>query len=212
MTLCDATGWRHPAAASRATPTTCTYCRCSGSATRGAARPKRPSRCCARSPAMRAQGRPSRCIRNWVNISFFAKVLRRFFPSRTRRTTLAFSTARTRRPTSLPNVEIGSNVTLNAVVVDKHCRLPAGLVVGINAEQDRRRFHVTPSGVTVITPEMLGQALHSAIAGLPDSRSEGIRLEHAVQRRIEESGSGLKWTSPHRNVPRHGTPPSARTP
>jgi glucose-1-phosphate adenylyltransferase len=33
-------------------------------------------------------------------------------------------------------------------------------VVGVDAEADRRRFHVTGKGVTLITPEMLGQHLH----------------------------------------------------
>jgi ADP-glucose pyrophosphorylase len=48
---------------------------------------------------------------------------------------------------------------LKRVVVDKYCRLPPELVVGVDAEVDRRRFHVTDKGVTLITPEMLGQYL-----------------------------------------------------
>jgi glucose-1-phosphate adenylyltransferase len=42
-------------------------------------------------------------------------------------------------------------------VVDKSCVLPEGLAVGFNPEEDRRRFHVSERGVTLITPEMLGQ-------------------------------------------------------
>jgi glucose-1-phosphate adenylyltransferase len=34
------------------------------------------------------------------------------------------------------------------------------LVVGVNPEEDRKRFHVSPNGVTLITPEMLGQMTH----------------------------------------------------
>ncbi len=60
----------------------------------------------------------------------------------------------------LPNVEIGNNVTLRRVVVDKHCRLPDGLTAGVDAEADRKRFHVTERGVTVIVPESLGQRVH----------------------------------------------------
>lgn len=57
----------------------------------------------------------------------------------------------------LPNVVIGRGVRLHKVVVDKHCVLPDGLQAGIDPESDRRHFHVTPRGVTLITPEMLGQ-------------------------------------------------------
>jgi glucose-1-phosphate adenylyltransferase len=52
-------------------------------------------------------------------------------------------------------------VTLKRAIVDKNCKIPEGLEVGVNLEQDRERFHVSPNGVTLITPEMLGQKVHS---------------------------------------------------
>ena len=61
----------------------------------------------------------------------------------------------------LPKVNIGRHVTLKRVIVDKSCNIPEGLEVGVNPEEDRKRFHVSPNGVTVITPEMLGQKVHS---------------------------------------------------
>ena len=60
----------------------------------------------------------------------------------------------------LPNVDIGRNTLLRRVVVDKHCRLPEGLEVGVDPDVDRRRFRVTERGITVIVPEMLGQQVH----------------------------------------------------
>jgi len=60
----------------------------------------------------------------------------------------------------LPNVDIGRNVVLKRAVVEKYCRLPDGLVAGANPEEDRKRFHVTERGVTLIVPEMLGQQVH----------------------------------------------------
>jgi glucose-1-phosphate adenylyltransferase len=51
-------------------------------------------------------------------------------------------------------------VKINRCVVDKRCELPEGLVVGFDPEEDRRRFHVTDNGLTLITPEMLGQEVH----------------------------------------------------
>jgi glucose-1-phosphate adenylyltransferase len=60
----------------------------------------------------------------------------------------------------LPNVEIGNNVTLRRVIVDKRCRLPDGLKAGVDPAADCKRFHVTDRGVTVIVPESLGQRVH----------------------------------------------------
>ncbi|BAN35803.1 glucose-1-phosphate adenylyltransferase [Sulfuricella denitrificans skB26] len=60
----------------------------------------------------------------------------------------------------LPNVEIGRHVTLKRVVVDKHCKIPDGFSAGIVPERDKQCFHVTERGITLITPEMLGQTVH----------------------------------------------------
>jgi glucose-1-phosphate adenylyltransferase len=60
----------------------------------------------------------------------------------------------------LPNVEVGRGVVLKRTVVDKHCRLPDGLAVGLDPDADRRRFHVTDRGIVLVIPEMLGQQVH----------------------------------------------------
>lgn len=60
----------------------------------------------------------------------------------------------------LPNVKVSSNVTLKRVVVDKHCVIPEGLTVGVNREEDAKRFYVSKKGITLITPDMLGQQIH----------------------------------------------------
>lgn len=58
----------------------------------------------------------------------------------------------------LPNVTIGRDVRLSRTVIDKHCRLPDGFRAGFDAAADRARgMHVTPAGVTLVTPQMLGQ-------------------------------------------------------
>ena len=44
--------------------------------------------------------------------------------------------------------------------MDKGCRIPDGLEVGFNPVKDAERFYVTENGVTLITPEMLGQYIH----------------------------------------------------
>ena len=60
----------------------------------------------------------------------------------------------------LPNVVVGRGSVLKRTVVDKHCRLPEGFTAGLDADLDRRRFHVTERGITLIVPEMLGQQPH----------------------------------------------------
>ena len=60
----------------------------------------------------------------------------------------------------LPRVEIGRRVHLRKVVVDKLCVLPDDFAAGLDPESDRSRFYVTEKGITLITPEMLGQKVH----------------------------------------------------
>ena len=46
------------------------------------------------------------------------------------------------------------------MVVDKGCRIPEGMEIGFDRDKDAQRFYVTERGVTLITPEMLGQYIH----------------------------------------------------
>ena len=60
----------------------------------------------------------------------------------------------------LPNADIGRNVRLKRVIVDKNCIIPPGLMVGFDPVEDQKRFYVTENGITLITPEMLKQKIH----------------------------------------------------
>ncbi len=61
----------------------------------------------------------------------------------------------------LPNVNVGRRCRILSAVIDRGCHIPEGTVIGENAEEDRARgFYVTDGGVTLVTPEMLGQALN----------------------------------------------------
>jgi glucose-1-phosphate adenylyltransferase len=55
----------------------------------------------------------------------------------------------------LPHVDIARGARLTRVVVDRGVRIPAGLVVGENPEEDAKRFRRTESGITLITQTML---------------------------------------------------------
>lgn len=57
----------------------------------------------------------------------------------------------------LPNVEVGRNCVLKKCIVDKNSVIPEGMVIGVNPVEDRKRFRVTESGITLVTKEMLGQ-------------------------------------------------------
>ena len=63
----------------------------------------------------------------------------------------------------LPNVEVLPNVTLKRVVVDKNCVIPEGMVAGVNRQDDEKRFYVSEQGITLITPDMLGQNVHGTL-------------------------------------------------
>jgi glucose-1-phosphate adenylyltransferase len=60
----------------------------------------------------------------------------------------------------LPDAKIGRGVCLRRAVVDRFCLLPDGFVAGVDRSADEARFHVTPGGVVLITPDMLGQQVH----------------------------------------------------
>lgn len=60
----------------------------------------------------------------------------------------------------LPEVEVGRHARIRKAIVDRGCRIPEGLVIGENLEEDRKRFRVTDKGVVLVTPEMLHQHPH----------------------------------------------------
>ncbi|HEB85928.1 MAG TPA: glucose-1-phosphate adenylyltransferase [Gammaproteobacteria bacterium] len=60
----------------------------------------------------------------------------------------------------LPNVVIGEHCRISKAIIDKGCKVPKGTLIGQNPEHDRERFHISPGGVALVTPEMLGQRLH----------------------------------------------------
>ena len=60
----------------------------------------------------------------------------------------------------LPDVVIHRGCRIRRAVIDKGCHLPAGTVIGESTEEDGARFFISPRGVVLVTPEMLGQQGH----------------------------------------------------
>jgi glucose-1-phosphate adenylyltransferase len=63
----------------------------------------------------------------------------------------------------LPRVNIGRHCTLRKVVIDDGCVIPDGMTIGLDAEEDARRFFRSPSGVVLVTRDML-ERLHAPAA------------------------------------------------
>ncbi len=60
----------------------------------------------------------------------------------------------------LPDVTIGKHCKINHAVIDKGCEIPDGMIIGQDEEQDKKRFYVSPKGVVLVTPNMIGQEIH----------------------------------------------------
>ena len=61
----------------------------------------------------------------------------------------------------LPDVHVERNCRLNRCIIDAGAVIEEGMVIGEDHEADRERgFRVTNKGITLVTPDMLGQKLH----------------------------------------------------
>jgi glucose-1-phosphate adenylyltransferase len=61
----------------------------------------------------------------------------------------------------LPDVDIGENCRISKAIIDAGAKIEPGTEIGIDPDADRERgFRVTDDGITLVTPDMLGQQLH----------------------------------------------------
>jgi glucose-1-phosphate adenylyltransferase len=61
----------------------------------------------------------------------------------------------------LPDIEIGRHCRIRRAIIDRGAIVPENSMIGVDPEQDKKNgFRITPSGVVLVTPEMLGQRLH----------------------------------------------------
>ncbi len=56
-----------------------------------------------------------------------------------------------------PHVEVGRHSRVSKAIIDRGVHLPEGTTIGFDAEEDRKRFSVTESGIVVVSPEDMGQ-------------------------------------------------------
>lgn len=55
----------------------------------------------------------------------------------------------------LPGVQVGRGARITRAVIDRHCEIPDGMVIGEDAQADAARFYRTDSGITLVTSDML---------------------------------------------------------
>jgi glucose-1-phosphate adenylyltransferase len=63
----------------------------------------------------------------------------------------------------LPEVVIGKNCNISHAIIDRACKIAEGTRIGIDAEEDKKRFFISPNGIVLVTPDMLGQNIHHVI-------------------------------------------------
>jgi glucose-1-phosphate adenylyltransferase len=62
-----------------------------------------------------------------------------------------------------PEVDIGRRCIIRNAVIDKGCKIPPGTSIGVDPEEDAKRYYVSEGGVVLVAPEMLGQRLHHVL-------------------------------------------------
>jgi glucose-1-phosphate adenylyltransferase len=51
------------------------------------------------------------------------------------------------------HVNIGRYSRLRRAIIDRHIQIPEGTEIGFNLEEDRKKYHVTDTGIVVVVPE-----------------------------------------------------------
>ncbi len=59
----------------------------------------------------------------------------------------------------LADARISPHCRIRRAIIETGCVVPEGTVIGQNPDDDRKRFEVSPGGVVLVTPEMLGEEL-----------------------------------------------------
>ncbi|QIW16227.1 glucose-1-phosphate adenylyltransferase [Pasteurellaceae bacterium RH1A] len=55
----------------------------------------------------------------------------------------------------LPQVHVGKNCIIRRAVIDRHCVIPDGLQIGVNPEEDAKRFRISKGGIVLVSRKML---------------------------------------------------------
>lgn len=64
----------------------------------------------------------------------------------------------------LPDVQVGRSCHLHRCVIDRACVIPDGMVIGMNAEEDARRFYRSEEGIVLVTSDMLRRISNGSVS------------------------------------------------
>ena len=64
----------------------------------------------------------------------------------------------------LPQVTVGKDCVLKRGIIDRHVTIPDGMQIGVDLEQDSKRFRVSKGGVVLVTASMLQKLQGEAIS------------------------------------------------
>ncbi len=93
--------------------------------------------------------------------------------ARVKRSVIFFATrigsySKVERSVVLPKVTIGEHCRISNTIIDKGCVIPDNTVIGEDLKVDGKRFHITPNGIRLVTPAMMGQNLYDLEEPLVD--------------------------------------------
>ena len=61
------------------------------------------------------------------------------------------------RSVLFPEVRVGKNCVIKRAIIDTGSIVPDGTQIGVNPEEDARRFYMSEKGVALVTREMLSR-------------------------------------------------------
>jgi glucose-1-phosphate adenylyltransferase len=78
----------------------------------------------------------------------------------------------------MENVNIGRRCRIRKAIIDKDITIPPGTEIGYDLEEDRKRYHVTPSGIVVIAKgtEVTNEAKASVSGGAHKETAPSSRM------------------------------------
>jgi glucose-1-phosphate adenylyltransferase len=78
----------------------------------------------------------------------------------------------------MENVDIGRHCRIRKAIIDKDVVIPPGTEIGYSAAKDKKRYHITPSGIVVIPKGMEVQEEARAAALAEERGEEHARIEN----------------------------------
>ncbi len=60
----------------------------------------------------------------------------------------------------LPEVNIGRHCRITKAMVEKGFKVPEVIVISENKDDDKKRFHMSPGGIVLVTSKILGHSRH----------------------------------------------------